>query len=164
MVALLHVLSPQAQQREGNSTIVTHLPVELQRLPVQLDGVVEISAIKRERACLTQELSPRGRVGAVALAQGRLQPRTPLQKARPQLPKACQRCGQPEGRLWLTLERPSEGRPHVVVLGFQALQARQLVLPAKVRPGCFSQPLEMLGVQPPYLLGLAARFEPFASV
>ena len=61
MVALFEVLSPQAQKREGNTAIVPHFPVELQRLPVQHDGVVEIGAMKRERARLARELRPRGR-------------------------------------------------------------------------------------------------------
>jgi hypothetical protein len=86
-------LGPQAHEREGDTTIVSQFPVELQRLPVQRGGVVEIGAIIRERACLAQELRPRGRlgdrVGAIALAQRRLEPPAPLREGRAYFPEAC---------------------------------------------------------------------------
>jgi hypothetical protein len=100
------VLSSQAHEREGDATLVPHLLVEFQRLTMQHDGMVEIGAIKRERARLAQELRPRGRLDAVAFAQCSFQPAAALQEAGPHLLKACQRPGQPKGRLGFSLKRP----------------------------------------------------------
>src|SRR5918998_6526290 len=96
VVAILEALSSQADEREGNAAIVPQLPVELQRLPVQLSGAVVIAPMPGERACLAQELRPRGHVGGgrvdtVALAQRRLQPPTPLREVRAYFPEARQR-------------------------------------------------------------------------
>src|SRR5215216_471136 len=128
---------------------------ELKTLFAGLLGPVEVALLQCQPSYPGQCHSPHLRRHTPVDCQRRFEPSPALAVVAPPQPKEAESSPQPERHLCLFASQgPSESRPHVVVLGFQALQPLKLVCTYELWMGLFGQGEEILGVSPLDLLGL----------
>src|SRR5829696_7219239 len=138
---------------------------ELKTFFAGLLGTVEVALYGRQCSCPCQCHSPRPRRSSLIDCQSLFEPVSALAVVTPHRPEPPQSAPQPERHLRLfAFQSPRESRPHVVVLGLQAIQPLKLILASELWVGLLCQGQEILGVNPLDLLGLCALLELLAGV